>query len=333
MPLVLAEVLVWQTEGVVRQGLIQCPAANCAQEYPIIDGIPILMPSVREYVSAYAPMILQRNDLTDPIESLIGDCLGPDHQHNLTRYYLSSYAHDGFLRDDDDDGVLGVFKALTELMNLPQALDGPVLDLGCSVGRSTFALGEMFGALALGIDMNFSMLRLAQDALYESSVRFPRRRVGLVYGRSKHLTGYENRECVDFWACDAQSLPFPSQTAKQIIGLNVLDSVHSPLALLKELARVLVDDGIAGLATPFDWSARTTPMENWIGGHSQRNYIGGSPEVALEAVLANLNTPAGLSMIGNREVNWSSTVSDRSRVMYQDFLFAVRKSAPPDGPG
>jgi SAM-dependent methyltransferase len=309
---------------VIEHGLIHCSNEACSQEYPIIDGIPILMPNVREYVCAYAPMILARSDLPGGIESLLGDCLGPDDQFNLTRYYLSSYAHDGFARDDDTDGVLAVCNAATGHLALEKN-DRPVLDLGCSVGRSTFACAADTPALTLGVDMNFSMLRLARQALYADEVTYPRRRHGVVYEAETAATAYPNRDQVDFWACDVQSLPFADAAAGSAIGLNVLDSVHSPVTLLTELARMLTPGGRAVLTTPFDWSSRATPFENWIGGHSQRSSMAGSPEAALDAVLQAMPKNAALKIISRDEVSWSSTVSATSRVSYQDYLFVLEK--------
>lgn len=323
-PLVLEEPIKWREDGVVLEGIVQCRAPTCGQEYPIIDGIPILVPNVREYVAAYAPMILQRSDLPIHIESLIGDCLGPEDQFNLTRYYLSSYAHDGYVREDDTDSVMGVLRACLSLMGAADKIRaGPSLDLGCSVGRTTLYLGENFDGLALGIDTNFSMLKIAQNALLEDRISFSRRKTGLVYEKASHNTDYAGRSRVDFWACDAQCLPFAGATISNVVALNLLDSVHTPAALLSEVTRVLEVGGCCGIATPFDWSQHVTPYENWIGGHSQRAPHTGSPVELLKSML----NQAGYRVLGERdEVAWSNTRSDRSTNVYDSYLVGLQKS-------
>src|SRR5205085_12367722 len=42
-----------------------------------------------------------------------------------------------------------------------EKLAGPALDVGCSVGRSTFELAQRGAAPVLGVDLNFSMLQVA----------------------------------------------------------------------------------------------------------------------------------------------------------------------------
>lgn len=320
--LVLSDPISWWADDIVREGIIQCQAAACGQEYPILDGIPVLVPNVREYVAAYAPMMLQRSDLPMALESLMGDCLGPDDPFNLARYYLSSYAQDGYVREHDTDSVMAVLLNCLSLMGRDKFDSGPVLDLGCSVGRTTLSLGENFDVLTLGIDTNFSMLQLAQNALLQDSIAFSRRKTGLVYEKASHQTDYAGRKQVDFWACDAQCLPFAPTSIRNVIALNLLDSVHTPVALLSEVTRVLELDGCFGLATPFDWSQQVTPYENWIGGHSQRATHTGSPVELFRSML----NEAVFKVIGERdEVAWSNTRSERSTNVYDTYLVGLQK--------
>ena len=66
---------------------------------------------------------------------------------------------------------------------LSRGVEPPAIDLGCSVGRSTFVLAGRCDGPVLGVDVNFSMLRLAARVLRSGVVRYPRRRVGIVYDR------------------------------------------------------------------------------------------------------------------------------------------------------
>ena len=109
---------------------------------------------------------------------------------------------------------------------------GPIIDTGCSVGRSSFELARRSKDLVLGVDLNFAMLRVASEVLRHGTVRYPRRRAGLVYERREIPVSLEGSERVDFWACDAAALPFPPGTFVLALNLNVLDCVYGPRDLL-----------------------------------------------------------------------------------------------------
>src|SRR5690606_9915028 len=126
---------------------------------------------------------------------------------------LSSYTwgHYGDLdpkesQRDDAGSVLGLLQAGLAL-GAPIG-PGPVIDVGASVGRTTFELAKDRDDLVLGIDVNFAMLRVASRILRHGVVRYPRRRVGVVYDIREFAVDLPNRENVDFWACDGQALPF-----------------------------------------------------------------------------------------------------------------------------
>ncbi|HKS24316.1 MAG TPA: hypothetical protein VJZ76_16060, partial [Thermoanaerobaculia bacterium] len=89
-----------------------------------------------------------------------------------------------------------------------------------------------------------------------------------------------------------------------------------------ELARVVHAGGTAVVATPYDWSPASTPMENWIGGHSQRGPHGGAPEPLLRAVLAE----EGFEIVEERErLPWRVRLHDRSSVEYEVHAVVARR--------
>ena len=69
---------------------------------------------------------------------------------------------------------------------------GPVLDLGCSVGRTSFELAGIMDELVLGIDLSFSMLKLAANILRKGTVKFPVKSTGIVYNRKKFEVDFED---------------------------------------------------------------------------------------------------------------------------------------------
>lgn len=325
--LVLAEAIGGDGDDVV-EGALHCPEPRCRHEYPILDGIPILVPDVRELVAKQAAELRARDDLTLFAESLIGDCLGPDGDFGRNRLYLSSYgrAHWGDL-DPERPGGGGLLPLIAAAGELAGELTGRWVDVGCSVGRGAFELAARTGDLALGVDVSIAMLRVARRAAILGRVRHPVRRGGVVYDRADFAVDLPARARVDFWCADATSLPFASGAVDGALSLNVLDSVAWPLAHLHELGRALAPRGRAVLATPYDWSASVTPIEGWIGGHSQRTGHHGASAVELRRILARADRPAGapdLAIDAERDdVAWTMAMHDRAEVTYRVHLMRL----------
>lgn len=210
--------------------------------------------------------------------------------------------------------------------------EGPLLDAGCSVGRASLELAERFEGLVLGVDMNFSMLQAARAARAGEFV-YDRRRVGLVYDRRRFPTRFQRAANVDFWVCDAQALPFATGTFALATSFNVLDCVASPYEHLLSLSRVLRPGASAVLTSPYDWSTGATPIEGWIGGHSQRGPEAGASEAALRALLSEGRHPAsipGLSLAAEAGArDWLVRVHDRSVMRYSVHLVVARAGKAP----
>lgn len=328
----LVDVTLGESDDVL-QGRLVCSDPACSQEYPILDGIPIIVPDVRSYVADHHPHLLQRDDLSPLVESLIGDCCGPGALFNATREHLSSYASSHY-GDLDPQGGAADGNSMLDLLAKGIELAGDVpegaaVDVGCAVGRSTFALAERRKGLVLGVDLSFSMLRVAATVLREGVVRYPRRRVGLVYERREFSVSLAGAERVDFWCCDALALPFGDASFALASSLNVLDCVSSPRDHLVNLAQVLAPGGKALIATPYDWSPGATPVESWLGGHSQRGEPGGSSEETLRALLTDGAHPAfvpGLRITAEAsDVPWSVRIHDRHTAKFSVHL-AVAES-------
>ena len=323
-----------RTEGDdVLEGMLLCP--GCRREFPIIDGIPVLVSDVRAYIQSSMLHIHWRDDLSPAMASLLGDCAGPGSAYETTRYYLSTYGW-GHYHDLDPaspsaepPALLGVLDAALEAAGgLPRGL---VVDLGCSVGRSSLYLAEKTDNPVLGLDLNFSMLRLARRAA-RGEVSYPLRRGGLVYEQRRFPVQFPAADRVDFWAADATCLPLRSGAFSGVSSLNLLDTVGSPYDHLSEVGRVLAADGRAWLGCPYDWSASATDLAQWLGGHSQRGPTAGSSPAMLRALLTPGAYPTSLDsleILSELEgVPWTVRLHDRSRMSYDlHMVIAVSRSA------
>lgn len=330
-PLSLTSVLK-EEDGHVVEGLLSCPAPTCQREYPILDGLPLLLADLRGYVAGAIDQITAREDLDAVTESLLGDCCGPGSSFDITRQHLSTYAWDHYGDLDPEEGssaagsVLRVLERGLELAG--EIPPGPILDLGCAVGRASFALAGG-DRLVLGTDLGYAMLRMASGVLRQGRLRYPRRRVGIVYDRRDFPVSLPQAERVDFWLCDATDLPFADGTFAAVVGLNVLDCVADPHGLLASLPRLLRPGGKAILSTPYDWSPRATPLGSWIGGHSQRGKNAGASEPVLRALLTPGAHPAaieGLRIVAEEtSIPWRVRMHERSSVEYRvDLVVTAR---------
>ena len=333
-PLGLASVAAEAGED-VRAGILLCPNAACRHEFPIIDGIPVIVPELARLLAERGIELMLRDDLDPALESLLGDALGPGSWFDALRQTVSTYAWDGWADLDPQETSSGdspkpgaVRRCLARLLEL--AGDAPValaLDLGCGAGRSAFDLAARHpGALVLGIDTGLALLRVARGAA-QGQVSYPRRRIGLVHDRRDFPVAPAGAERVDFWACDALALPFADGRADLVAALNLLDCVADPRHLLAGMAALLAPGGRLLLATPYDWAARATPPQAWIGGHSQRAPDGGAAEPFLRALLtegAHPHSVPGLTMLAeDAAFPWHTRLSDRATVRYMSHLLAA----------
>lgn len=306
--------VVSEVDDDLLEGILHCANPSCRREYPVVDGIPILVGPIRAWLAANPLQLLLRDDLSPEVESLIGDVLGPGSPFDTVRQHVGIYASDHY----GEGSALRLVDVALD--GAPDGGDGPAIDVGCSVGGTTFRLAERTERLTLGIDLNFAMLRVASRALREGRVTYPRRRVGLAYDRVELAPELPARERVDFWCCDAAALPFPDRTFALAASLNVIDCVAAPRDAVAELARVVRPGGTAIVATPYDWSPSATPIESWLGGHSQRGEHRGASEPVLRALMSE-----HFEIAAETDVPWRVRLHDRSTMEYAVHLAIGRR--------
>jgi SAM-dependent methyltransferase/uncharacterized protein YbaR (Trm112 family) len=326
----------------VVEGLLRCP--RCDQAYPILEGIPILVPEPAAFVRDNIATILARNDLSDDLENALGDACGPGSWFDATRQHLSSYAWDHYAEFPPSDLIPsqpsiapasarpgGAARLLATGLQYaaPFPASAGVLDVGCSVGRATFELAAHAQRPALGLDLNFTHLRLARDVARTGIARFPLKRAGLVYDQRAHAVNHPAAALADFWLADASALPLASGSAAAVSALNLLDCTSAPLLVLNEFARVLAPAGQAVVATPYDWSAAVGPPATWLGGHSKLGPAHGDPAAVLRALLTPGAHPVSLSGVRLRAeapgLAWHVRMHDRSVIEYFSHLVVFER--------
>ncbi len=334
-PLVLAHIGE-RTDTEIESAILHCP--DCQHEYPVIAGIPIIVPDLAKLLSERGIELMLRDELDPALESLLGDSIGADSWFDMMRQFQSTYGWDGYadldpaeVTTEDGPAPGAARRCVARLLDMAGPPDRPVsriLDLGCAAGRTSFALAQAHPqALVLGADIHLALLLLAHRA-GRGEVSYPRRRIGVVYDRRRFAVALDGAERADFWACDANCLAVPAGEADLCVALNLLDCVTDPRALLESLARAVRPGGRILLATPYDWSTRATPINAWLGGHSQRAGHGGSGEAFLRALLSG---PSGhaipeLGIIAEQEgFAWHTRLHDRSAVQYRTHLLVLER--------
>lgn len=301
-------------DDMIISASLVCKNKACATHYPIIDGVPVLVHPLQQYINDNFYVITQRQDLSLTTEALLGDAAGPKSVFNSIRHYLSTYVYEHYadciegisiqptLPGQSQGGSIRscLSRGLNLMLDSQRTLRSPVLDIGCAVGRTSLELSKTATGISLGIDLNFSLLRFAQSMLRESTLQFPLKKLGIVYDRATLTSPLYNASLVDFWACDALAPPFSPATFGFIGALNVLDTVSSPKALLHAVGTYLRADGNALFTTPYDWST-PAPVQHWLGGHAQYADDGGESATILRQLLDGSTAVGGLRVIAEIE--------------------------------
>lgn len=328
-PLVVAETAETRA-GRLWHGILHCSNGACWMEFPVIDGVPVIVPDPPGFLQSARAHVLARDDLPGVLAGLVGDALGPGGDFDATRQHLSIYCEAHFrdwVRDGVRDGTVGCLPDLVG--TLRAGLDalgvvgGPAIDLGGAVGRAGWELARQAAPVLVG-DLNFAFLRLAQRLMLEGEACFDRRRVGLVYDRSRiALPADVAAGRPDFWAVDVMALPFRAGTFELATAINLVDSIAGPTEAVAEAARVLAPGGGAVFTTPHDWSSNAAEAARWMGGHSQRGPLRGAAEPVLTATLRS----HGLEPVAERtDLPWRLRLHARAEMRYTLHLVACRKA-------
>jgi SAM-dependent methyltransferase/uncharacterized protein YbaR (Trm112 family) len=311
----------------VIEGTLVCSNRLCFREHPIIDGIPVVVVDPSQWANAQLQSVLRREDLSPFTESILGDLAGPGSPFDRDRGNNSIYcnAHWGSARP----AYMELFDSAMSLLEQPPA--GVWIDDGCSVGRGTVELAALTNQLVVGLDLSFSMLRIAERVRRTGVVKYARRRVGVVFDPVEEEVAGVAAQHISFWCADAMALPFAPGVFDGALCLNLLECTASPLGMLGELGRVLKPGAESILSTPFDWAIGACQPDAWFGGHSQRGAAGGSSLSELRRVLspgaeAGYNTH--LTIEAERDhVNWRLRNNERSATEYDVYFARLRRGA------
>jgi ubiquinone/menaquinone biosynthesis C-methylase UbiE/uncharacterized protein YbaR (Trm112 family) len=316
-----------EINGDIRSGIITCVDTNCSRLYPIIHGCPILVPDVETWLTTNLHLILQQEIPDQNVENIIGELVSPDTVYNISRQQQSSYCADHYREEfpnkyvsyKTDNIISTVRRCLSRALELMPENSLPCIDIGCAVGGTTFDIAKERKSLTLGIDLNWPLLSISRKILNEGIISYPHRIIGNRYERRTADVSYPSTKLCDFWIADATCLPFKDNKFGLAIGLNIIDCLAEPQALLAEMLRIVIDRGGISIACPFDWTSHATHYKSWIYGGKELDQIVKTtklPTINKEEKYLIMRSPP-------EEIEWSIPLHERSAINYLTRLYMM----------
>lgn len=323
----------------VEEGVLVCDNPACGRRYPILGGIPILLPSLEESGGAGGAATLG-GLATGQLAALALQSLAPETAALLALdgpddaplprllEHLSIYldAHWGDCATPPPDGPAGqtagfggrhLMAALAERAQAPVAR---AVELGCSVGRGLFELAR--GAeLVVGVDLHLGALLAARRLLRGDPLRYARRLIGRHYAPAQLQSALADG--VALVCGDALDPPLAPHGFARVVACNLLDSVRSPAGLLSVVDGLCAPQGELLLASPYSWQSGVVAEGARLGG--------ADPAADLRAKLTSggVGLAAGLEAAYNledeHEVPWELRRDARSAHAYTVHFLRARK--------
>ncbi|MGB1227635.1 MAG: putative 4-mercaptohistidine N1-methyltransferase, partial [Poseidonibacter sp.] len=148
------------------------------------------------------------------------------------------------------------------------------LDLGCSVGRSTFELAKTFDEVT-GIDFSANFINVGVKLMKYDSLTFRVKQEGDISSEKtvslKDFGLEETQEKVSFMQGDACNLKDIYTGYDLIFCSNLIDRLYYPQKFIDDIPSRVNDDGLLVLLSPYTWLEEYTPKENWLGGYIKDN--------------------------------------------------------------
>ena len=148
------------------------------------------------------------------------------------------------------------------------------LDLGCSVGRSSFELSKLFSHVD-AIDYSHAFIEIAQtlqtqqyfdyNITVEGEINESKQIVIKEYDFSNSLNQ------VSFSQGNASNLDTQFTQYDLIFCSNLIDRLQEPQQFLDDIKKRLNPKGILVICSPYTWLHDHTHKEKWFGGFIQNN--------------------------------------------------------------
>jgi SAM-dependent methyltransferase len=275
-------------------GTLACASAGgCGREYPVLDGVPILVADLDAYLRDERATILRRRDLPPWADELLDlsldDADAEQRRARILATYTAAYPM------PPHPLLAPLAEGLPALLQKCLATHSPArtagairrgLDAGCATGGFTGLLARHVD-LAIGIDLAFDHVRHAREmALATATGKRP-----------------------SYLVASANESVFDDGTFDTILAVNILDANHDPRRLLAALGRSLRPGGLLVLTTPFEYTTALTELPDRIEEDELLDTLATEYEVIEDA----------------DDVPWHLPVSARHHDVYLVRAIAARK--------
>jgi 5-histidylcysteine sulfoxide synthase/putative 4-mercaptohistidine N1-methyltranferase len=143
------------------------------------------------------------------------------------------------------------------------------LDLGCSVGRSSFELANTFSHID-GVDFSARTVQHGVQLQQGGVVRYIQEKEGDIVEYNEislnNLPHISNQMNIDFSQGDASNLKDKFTDYDVILAQNVLENSYEPIQFLDQLPHRLNDKGLLIVASDYKFDEKITLKNKWIGG-------------------------------------------------------------------
>lgn len=289
-------------------------ACACGLRYPIVDGVPIVLPHPADYLRGELASVVER-DLPTDVAALLaaaGDPYAKMLDHLST--YLDSHWGDRAEPRLDASRGFGPEPVRQRLAVLPPV--ALAVELGCSVGRIVAELA-IRAEHVVGLDLRFGAVRRARRILDGGRFDYNRRIIGRHYAPATlDSAAIANRTLL---CADALDPPLIPRSYDRVVALNLLDSVANPRQLLVVMDGLCAEGGELILSSPYSWQSDVMADDQRIGGPD--------PAVDVAAILRDGSKLGARYVIEDEaELDWTLRRDSRMFVTYQVHYVRARKS-------
>lgn len=158
-------------------------------------------------------------------------------------------------------------RCVSECLDLARLPGKPrALDLGCSVGRSTFELARHCHEV-IGIDFSHRFIDAANEIKAAGQLDYSYVEQGdLLTGAQAAVPADIDRSRVTFEQGDAMNLRDHLGQFDVVLMANLVDRLSAPEKCLQRLPGLLNPGGQLIVTTPCTWLEDYTPKDHWLGG-------------------------------------------------------------------
>jgi 5-histidylcysteine sulfoxide synthase/putative 4-mercaptohistidine N1-methyltranferase len=177
---------------------------------------------------------------------------------------------------NENHGVKNFCKNSIEILKpyLKDIKTKKALDLGCSVGRSTYELAKDFDEV-IGIDFSANFINVGVKLKEHDSLIYKVKKEGDIFEEKtvslKNLGLEDIKDKVIFMQGDASNLKDIYTGFDLIFCSNLIDRLYYPLKFLQDIPNRINKNGLLVLLSPYTWLEDYTPKENWLGGYIKDN--------------------------------------------------------------